>query len=300
VYALARDHRLTRGITGVISGEMPIGGLSSSAAVILAYLLALAWVNELTVSQQQMVMLARRAENQYVGLASGILDQSVILYSRAAHLTAVDCSTGNVECLPRAEGSPDLDILVVHSGVSRALVASGYNDRVSECREAAHRLLVAAGCEPEPDARLSQVEPELFTAEGPSLPANLRRRAAHYFSEVRRVDAGIAAWRAGDMARFGKLVSASGASSIHSYECGSPHLLTLYQLLRQAPGVYGARFSGGGFGGSCIALVDPDAIAEVSKQVQAQYSRAHPEQADRFSIHLCRSSEGARMLDMEL
>jgi galactokinase len=287
---------------GVISGDMPIGGLSSSAAVTLAYLLSLAWVNRLSLSRQQLVALARWAENSYVGVASGILDQSVILYSMANHLTVIDCRNGAVECLPgvNLNNAHSCAIMVVYSGMTRCLVATGYNERVKECQEAARRLLSAVGSDPGPDARLSQVEPDLFASHGHRLPDSLRRRSEHYFNEVQRVSKGVEAWQAGDMARFGELMSASGASSAEKYECGSPHLLTLYRALRDTPGVYGARFSGGGFGGSCIAMVDPAAVPAISRQVRDQYLRAHPEQAERFSIHICSSMDGARLLDVEV
>ena len=115
---------------------------------------------------------------------------------------------------------------------------------------------------------------------------------------MRRVEEGIGAWRAGDLVRFGELVSESGASSIHNYECASEQLTTLYEILRTTPGVYGARFSGGGFGGSCLALVDPDAEREIADTVRRGYTAAHPG-VDGFSVHFCRSSNGLRVFEVE-
>ena len=104
------------------------------------------------------------------------------------------------------------------------------------------------------------MDPEVFAEYGEGLPDPLRRRAAHYFGEMRRVGEGVAAWERGDLERFGALVSESGASSIENYECGTPAMVSLFETLVEQPGVFGARFSGAGFGGSCLALVRNDAV----------------------------------------
>jgi galactokinase/galacturonokinase len=296
---LGREYALERGVVGVVAGEMPVGGLSSSAAVTLAYLVALGRANDLMLSREELVSLAHRTENEYVGVASGILDQSVIVHSEREQLTVIDCRTGEVERLPAAADAPPASILVVHSGVTRALVSTGFNDRVSECREAARRLLAAAGSSSaNPNPRLCEVSRDLFDDEAAKLPRNLRLRAEHFFGEMRRVEEGIDAWCTGDLVKFGELVFESGASSIHNYECASEQLTTLYEILRTTPGVYGARFSGGGFGGSCLALVDPDAEREIAEEVRRGYTAAHPG-VDGFSVHFCRSSNGLRVFEVE-
>jgi galactokinase len=225
-------------------------------------------------------------------VASGVLDQSVILCSERGKLTVIDCREGGVETLPSPADAPPFAILLVHSGVSRTLFRSGFNTRVSECREAARRLLAAGGVEHDSDPRLCDVPPGLFDAEAATLPEELQRRAAHYFGEMRRVEAGIAAWRSGDLIGFGELVTRSGDSSIHNYESAAKELVTLHELLRSIPGVFGTRFNGGGFGGSCLALVDPDAGRSIGETVQREYCAMHPELADDFSVRLCRSADG--------
>ena len=299
VLALRQDHRVERGLVGVVDGEMPIGGLSSSAAVTVAYLLALEAVHALHLSPETNVSLVRFTENKYIGLNNGILDQSVILFSRKDHLTRIDCGTVRVDRFPAAPQAKPFDILVVHSGVTRSLVGTDYNNRVAECQEAARLLLRRAGGPDTPDPRLDQLEPDVFRTHGGDLPAPLQGRAEHYFSEMERVESGMEAWRSGDLNRFGALMTASGESSIRNYECGSPPLITLYEILSEAPGVYGTRFSGAGFRGSCLALVDPEARQLVAETVHRRYPAAHPAQAGSYSIHFCGSDGSANVTPWE-
>ena len=105
------------------------------------------------------------------------------------------------------------------------------------------------------------------------------------------------AWQQGNLSEMGRLINESGASSISNYECGCPHLITLYELLEKIPGVYGARFSGGGFRGSCIALTDPMLRGQVEAEIHAKYPAAHPDIADSYSIHFCKPDGAARLLD---
>ncbi|RMF03477.1 MAG: hypothetical protein D6768_05800 [Chloroflexi bacterium] len=288
VLALQREHRLPHGLVGVVGGDMPIGGLSSSAAVTIAYLLALEALNALNVSPAENVGMVRYTENQYIGLNNGILDQSVILFSEHNHLTLIDCQTMQIDKIPCSPAIAPFDILVVYSGVTHVLVGTDYNSRVAECQQATRRLLELAGQPVPANPRLRHVSPEIFRAEGHRLPDNLRRRAAHFFGEMQRVTDGVTAWQAGDLPALGQLVTASGESSIKLYESGSPQLITLYEILAETPGVYGTRFSGAGFRGCCIALIDPAARGSIAEAVHRRYPAAHPDEAPRYSIHFCR------------
>lgn len=299
VLALQQNYQLRQGLIGIVDGEMPIGGLSSSAAVTIAYLLALQAVNRLEVTPETNVGLVRFTENQYIGLNNGILDQSVILFSQPNHLTVIDCETIQVEQIASPAITPAFEILVVYSGLTRALVGTDYNSRVAECREAARLLLDHTGEPPSPDLRLRHVSPAIFESAGSNLPANLRRRANHYFSEMQRVADGIAAWCKGDLYRFGELVSASGESSVKNYECGSPQLITLYETLGQTPGVLGARFSGAGFRGSCLALIDPSARESIAEAIHRRYPEAHPDEAEAYSLHFCQPDGRAEVCSIE-
>jgi len=300
VAVLSKDQSLRNGFRAVIGGDLPGAGLSSSAAVLVAYLLALTRVNEINISREEVSGLVQKAENEYVGVASGRLDQSIILFAEHGHLTRVDCSDLSIEQVPRPPGRKDFRVLVAFSGVGRALAGSGFNNRVSECHEAA-RLLLELGHEaPREHPVLSDVRPEIFARFADDLPRVQRRRAAHYFGEQRRVVNGVEAWRQGDLDRFGALMTASGASSIHNYESGTAELMTLYEALRDAPGVYGTRFSGGGFGGSCIALIEPEAGPSIIEAVKRRYGDAHPEAAANSSFHICCPGGPAQVLELEV
>jgi galactokinase/galacturonokinase len=299
VAVLAKERRLHRGFRAVIGGDLPGAGLSSSAAVLIAYLLALTRVNEIDISREGISALVQGAENEYVGVASGRLDQSIILFAKHDHLTRVDCSDLSVEQVPPPPDRSDFRFLVAFSGVGRALAGSGFNTRVEECREAA-RLLLELGHEaPRGRPVLSDVRPEVFERFAADLPQAQRRRAAHYFGEQRRVANGVEAWRQGDLDRFGAMMTASGASSIHNYESGTAELTTLYEALRDTPGVYGTRFSGGGFGGSCIALVEPEAGPSIIEAVKRRYEAAHFEAAAEASFHICCPGGPAQVLELE-
>jgi galactokinase/galacturonokinase len=299
VLALQQEHVLHCGIDAVVEGKMPIGGLSSSAAVGVAYLLALEAANSLAVTPMENIQLDRYVENVYLGLKNGILDQSIILLSDRAHLTYLDCQSVQFEKFQTPLTDQDVEILVVYSGLARPLTGTDYNNRVYECQQAARTMLEWAG-RPVPETPcLRLVSEETYADLGDRLPPPLDRRARHFFTEIDRVRKGIAAWRAGDLAVLGCLIDESGASSIYNYECGSPHLITLYQILRQCPGVYGARFSGGGFRGSCIGLTDPACREEIKATIDAQYPLAHPDVVDSYSVHFCQPDGAARLWDRQ-
>ncbi len=298
---------LTRGADLFVVGQLPVGGLSSSAAVSVGYLLALEAANDLDVSPEENVRLARAIENDYVGLRSGILDQSMILLSQQDHLLRLDCRTGARDYAAFASSTQHsalstqhspAAVAVAYSGVSQALVGTGYNQRVGECHDAAARLLALAGLPaPAGGARLRDVPAEVYETHRAGLPPHLARRAAHYFGEQARVAEGVSAWDEGDAARFGQLVTDSGRSSIENYECGAPELIAIYEALVASPGVYGARFSGAGFRGSCLALVEPPAFPSVGERVRAAYAGAFPQHAERFGFFPCASGPAAHLLE---
>lgn len=296
--ALQQRHSLRTGIDAVVGGSMPIGGLSSSAAVGVAYLLALETANDLTVSPEENIQLDRYIENVYLGLKNGIMDQSMILKSERDTLTYLDCQSVAFEKIPIPHEKNGFDILVVYSGVEKSLGGTDYNNRVAECEEAARLLLSWSGQTPSERPRLRMVSEDVYTELGGRLPAPLNRRARHFFTEVTRVRAGAVAWRAGDVVTIGRLMRESGASSIYNYESGCPQLVTLYNILCETPGVYGARFSGAGFRGSCIGLSDPAHREEIRAFIDARYPAAHPNAAERYSVHFCKSDGPARVLDL--
>lgn len=293
--ALRQDHPLRHGFVGWVDGEMPIGGLSSSAAVTVAYLLALETVNGLSVTPHQNIALVSRTEQDYIGLRNGILDQSSILFSQDGALTCIDCRDQAIKRIKSPGSDLPAEIMVVYSGVDKNLVGSSYNNRVAECQEAARLLLAQQGQVVE-NPRLRHVDPSHFEEARNSLPEILHRRASHFFGEMSRVADGMDAWQRGDICRFGELITESGESSVHRYESGCPQLITLYETLRDTPGVLGNRFSGAGFRGNCIALIDPAARESIAEAVHRVYPKAFPAEARSYSIHYCRTNGPASLL----
>jgi len=292
VLALQQRYSLRTGMVGLTAGSVPEGGLSSSAAVGVAYLLALEDVNGLSISAEENILLDQYIENNYLGLHNGVLDQSAILLSRAGHLTVIDCATLEHQLIPQPAVMPHFAVLIVFSGLRQALVSTDYNRRVAECTEAARVLLAAVG-RPHQQPLLRNVAPQEYLAYRHLLAGAAARRAEHFFSEMERVEQGIHAWQRGDLGRFGQLVSASGRSSIDNYQCGAPPLIDLYKLLIGSDGVFGARFSGAGFRGCCLALVDPSAAETIARQVLQQYSKLYPELAAHAHAMVCATGDGA-------
>lgn len=292
--ALGRRFALRAGLRAVIEGELPIGGLSSSAAVILAFLSALCAVNGIHLSGEDWVSIAREAENQYVGVACGKLDQSCEVYGKKGQLLYMDFQEGSFSRIPPAAGMKPFVIAVFFSGITRALAGSGYNTRVDELRGAAYALKAYAGMEYGAFAQtnMRDVPLEVYQAHGARLPEPWRRRAEHWFSEMARVEEGVEAWRRGDLAAFGRLCLASGRSSIENWQTGSAELIQLHEILSRTEGVYGGRFSGAGFKGCCVALVDPALAESAAQSVARAYAKAFPALAEAFSAHICHSADG--------
>lgn len=294
---LSERHRLRMGLSGVIEGSLPIGGLSSSAAVIICFLSALCRVNEIHLSPMEMILTAKAAENLYVGVNCGKLDQSCEVLSRKDHLLYLDTKDDSYERIPASEQMKPYQIAVFFSGLERSLAASGYNLRQDECKAAAYALMAYAGMEygAFSETRLRSVPRDIFDAYKDRLPSPFRKRAEHYYSEFDRVKSGTALWRKGDLKGYGQLVFESGRSSIENYECGCPELIKLYEILTETDGVYGGRFSGAGFKGCCMALIDPAYAEQIRENVSRKYLQVFPYLEGRYSFHLCSSADGAEL-----
>ena len=294
---LSEKYPLRLGLSAVIEGSLPVGGLSSSAAVIIAFLNALAGVNGIVLGDWELIMMAKAAENRYVGVNCGKLDQSCEVLCRKDHLLYMDCRDDSYELIPVNPAMKPFKIAVLFSGLERSLATSAYNLRQDECKAAAYSLLAWAGMDygKFADTRLRDVPPEVFEAYRDRLPENFRKRATHYFTEFARAEAGAEAWRRGDLEAYGRLVFESGYSSVENYECGCPELITLYRIMTETDGIYGGRFSGAGFKGCCMALIDPDRAQDIEKTVTERYLKAYPELAGKYSFHLCDSADGVRL-----
>lgn len=298
---LGEKFPLTYGISGVIEGSLPIGGLSSSAAVVLAFLEAICSANRIQPDPQELIAISMSAENDYVGVNSGKLDQSCEMYCRKDHLLYLDTKDDTYELIPLHPSMKPFKIAIFFSGVERTLAGSKFNMRVDEARSAAYALMAYGGMEygKFKEANLRDVPRELYDRYKERLPQNWAKRAEHWFSEFDRVQRGAEAWRRGDIEEYGRLSTQSGWSSIYNWETGSPELKALYEISTATDGVYGGRFSGAGFKGCCMALIDPAFEESIRQRVTAEYIRLFPALKDKFSIHVCDSSDGVMALTEE-
>lgn len=301
VWALQQDFRLEKGVRGIVNGSMPIGGLSSSAALLCGFVMAIDKVNNLGLTRKQVIDYASIAERQYVGLNNGILDQACVVLCEADKLLYLDTETGEHRLIPFGGDSPKLlpfKLGIFFSGVTRKLTGTDYNLRVSECKTAAWIMQAYEG---EPlkelsDTRLRDVPEEMLEKYSSLMPERFAKRARHFYSECDRVVNGIKAWEAGDIESFGKLVFESCESSMNNYECGSPELIDLYEVMRDTDGIFGGRFSGAGFKGACIALVDPAKLDSIRKTVTEKYLAKYPQYKDSFEIFFCDPTNGVDFL----
>lgn len=295
--ALKRKHTLTVGLCGVIEGSLPIGGLSSSAAVILSFLSALCKVNGIRMSKQEMILTALNAENKYVGVACGKLDQSCEVFSKKDHLLYLDTKDDTYELIATHPNMKPYKIAIFFSGVERTLAGSAFNMRVDECRSAAYALMAYEGMKygKFEDTHLRDVPRSVFEKHKDKLPENWRKRAEHWYTEFDRVEKAASAWKIGDIEEYGRLSFESGYSSIYNWETGSPELKMLYDIMTKTDGIYGGRFSGAGFKGCCMALIDPAYEEAILKKVEKEYLAAFPELKGKYSAHICVSADGATL-----
>jgi galactokinase/galacturonokinase len=295
--ALNNRYPLRIGLCAVIDGELPIGGLSSSAAVIITFLSALCNLNGIKLTEQELIQIALEAENKYVGVSCGKLDQSCEVYCRKNHLLYLDIKDDSYELIPHNPRMKPWKIAIFFSGLERSLTGSKFNKRVDELRSAAYALKAFSGMEYGKfnETNLRDVPVEVYYEYKDRLPENWCKRAEHWYTEYARVEAGAEAWRIGNIEEFGRLCFESGKSSICNWETGSPELIKLYEIMTQTDGIYGGRFSGAGFKGCCMALIDPAFEESILDKVSREYLKAFPHLEGKYSAHICHSADGAKL-----
>jgi galactokinase len=251
------------GLTFAVDGNVPMGaGISSSASLEVATLRALRALLKLDLDDVEIARIARAAEADYVGMPCGIMDQMVSSLGTPGQVLFLDTRTLERRLLPLPKGHT---IMVVHSGVSHQLVDGGYKQRVEECRAASAALGVAWLRDLTMDD-LPRVN---------ALPEPLNRRARHQLTENRRVLDALAALEKGDAAAFGQLMTGSHASQRDDYKVSVPAVDTLVEAALRH-GALGARLTGGGFGGSIVALVEDGKVAAWKAAVVADCPACRP------------------------
>jgi len=287
----SRRHPLQRGLQGVVSGELPPGGISSSAALGIAVLLALADVNEVPLDRHEAMGMIVAAERSYSGVAVGLLDPAVILFGRERALVYLDCREGKPRVHAVPKRAPEFELLLVDSGLRRDLRTSPYNARVQECRLAA-RQAGATGDEPV----LRDIDAEDFRRARSGVDPIAARRADHFFAENKRVKLALQALAACDLVAFGVLMNASAESLTRLYDCGTPETQDLVQLLQRAPGVLGASYAGAGFGGLVQALALPGTGERLEDPVLGPYRERHPDPGAAARVFTVKTGGRARVV----
>jgi len=271
-----------RGWQGVLAGDVPVGaGLSSSAALEVATARAFAAVSQLTWEPAVMAPLCQRAENEWVGMNCGIMDQLISAAGKAGHALLIDCRSLDSRPVPLPPGSA---VVVLDTATRRGLVDTAYNERRRQCEDAARQFGVPA---------LRDVSLQQFEARAEALEPVTRRRARHVISENERVLQAVAAMERGDAVELGRLMDASHVSLRDDFEVSSDALNAIVECARAVEGCYGARMTGAGFGGCAVALVRAELAERFAGQVAADYqARTGLTPA----IYICQATDGAQVL----
>ncbi len=287
-WALADAGHAVPGLDAVIDGDVPLGaGLSSSAALEMAVARALADASGLAWDATAMARLGQRAENRYVGVNCGLMDQMASAVCREGCALLLDCRTLETESVPVPAAAA---VVVMDTGARRSLATSAYNDRRAACEAA---VAVLAQGHPEVKALRDVDAPTLAAAEG-QLDPIVFRRALHVVHENRRPLRLAEALRGGDLVAAGHLMNESHESLRDLYEVSSPELNLVTGLARSHPDCFGARMTGAGFGGCAVALVAAARVDEFSRVVHGAY-RAQVDLPSAFFA--CRPAGGAQLVE---
>ena len=271
------------GWEGVLTGDVPLAaGLSSSAALEVAAARAFAAAADIAWEPVVMAKLAQRAENRWVGMNCGIMDQLVSAVGVADHAVLIDCRTLETTPVPFPK---NMSVVVLDTGTRRGLVDSAYNQRRAQCEATAEFFSVKA---------LRDVDLELFEQKQDRLDETTRRRARHVISENARTLEAAQAMRDGRVQRLGQLMDQSHASLRDDFEVTNEALCSMVEIARRRPGCHGARMTGAGFGGCAVAIVDRDQTDAFSKNVSGQYAA---ETGNSPTVYVCRATDGAEVVD---
>ena len=274
-----------QGMNAVVYGTVPIGaGLSSSAAIEVASALAFSYTGGFTVPEDDLIRLCQKAENVFVGMSCGIMDQSISVLGKKGHALLIDCRTLDRQLVRLP--ADDVRIVVCDTRVERRLVASEYNLRRQQCEEGV-RLL--SSCLPEIEA-LRDVRLDQFAEHCGVLPEAIASRCQHVIEENGRVLQAVQAMAAGDLEALGELFAASHRSLRDLYEVSCPELNLMVELATSVPGVVASRMTGGGFGGCTVNLVKTEAIEDLRRVIEEAYPRAT---GITPAVYVCEAADGA-------
>jgi galactokinase len=271
------------GWEGVLLGDVPLGaGLSSSAALEMATARAFAVAASLPWDAARMAKLGQRAENKWVGVQCGIMDQLISAAGRAGHALLIDCRSLATAPVPFP---PGVAVVVLDTSTRRGLVDSAYNERRRQCEAAAEFFGVKA---------LRDVTLGEFESRGAGLDDATRRRARHVITENDRTEQAAEAMRRGDAQTLGRLMDQSHVSLRDDYEVSSDALNAIVEAARAHAACYGARMTGAGFGGCAVALIDAARDGDFVAKVSTTYKK---KTGNEPAIYVCQATNGAEVVE---
>ncbi len=277
-----------RGVDAVVASDIPMGaGLSSSAAIEVGFALTFLHFVNADVPRPTLAQWCQLAEHKFAGVQCGIMDQMIVLLGKENHALLLDCRDLSHQLVPLPKG---IAFIVADTGVPRSLAASEYNIRRQQCEEAVQLLSKLLE---RPLKSLRDITPEELAQVFNEMPDPIRRRARHVVTENNRVWAFQQAMREGALRRAGALLLASHASLRDDYEVSCRELDAMVKALMSVDGVFGARLTGAGFGGACLAMVREDAVDKVLEEVPGKYKATVGEGAPEPSLFAVRPSDGA-------
>jgi galactokinase len=287
-WALQEKKLPLQGMDLVFHGNIPQGaGLSSSAALEVVTALVVQALCGFELGPTQHALLCQRAENEFVGIKCGVMDQFISVMGRENQALFLDCRTLNFDLVPLELG--DYRVVICHSGVKHQLVDSKYNQRRQSCRDG-----VAVLQQVFPTIRaLRDVDLEMLERQRAAMSSEVYRRCRHVVKENQRVLDSVQALRQGELARFGQLMNESHDSLRDDYEVSCPEVDLLVNLARDMPGVLGTRITGGGFGGCTVNLVAKAAVEQFTQEVGRAYQKQTGIEPRFFS---CMPAQGARLI----
>jgi galactokinase len=282
VWCLREAGHALAGWEGVMAGDVPLGaGLSSSAALEMATARAMAALAGLPWEPSRMALLGQRAENRWIGVNCGIMDQMISASGKAGHAMLLDCRTLEARFAPLP---PQVAVVVLDTGTRRGLVDSAYNERRSQCEAAARFFGVKA---------LRDVTPAMFEDKAAGLDETTRRRARHVVTEDARTLQAVEAMDRGDVARLGQLMNQSHVSLRDDYEVCNDALNTMVEIAQSHGDCFGARMTGAGFGGCAVAIVRAEAANEFAATTAAAYQARS---GCRPAVYVCHATDGAEVV----
>jgi galactokinase len=287
MWALHEDQRDTHGMNAVYASDVPRGsGLSSSASVEMAFMIAWQTLGAWTLPAMQQALLAQKAENQYVGVNCGIMDQFASACGVENHLLLLDCRSLEWKTIPLPE---DISIVIADTKVRRKLMSGEYNKRRRACEEAV-RLLKA---DLPKIKSLRDVSVEEFSRFAGKLPDEVAKRARHVVEEIERTKQAPALLEARNVQEFGRLMNECHVSLRDLYEVSCPELDVMARIAQSLEGCYGARLTGAGFGGCTVNLVAREQAERFSELLATRY---YSEMEYQPEICITRASNGAELL----